>query len=103
MLANKSFFLAVSSTLLLTVGILGTWGAQKTSVPKSQDKLAMGEEGVRQLLPLMDADKNGKISKEHYMSFMETEFNRLDKAKTGELDVKELTKSTMTANRFAGK
>ena len=37
------------------------------------------------------------------MKFMEAEFERLDRNKTGELDIKELTKSTITANRFVGK
>ena len=46
---------------------------------------------VKQLLLLMDADKNGKISKQEYMSFMLAEFDRLDLNKDGELDVKELT------------
>jgi EF hand domain-containing protein len=38
----------------------------------------------------MDTDKNGKISKQEWMNFMEAEFDRLDKAKNGQLDVKEL-------------
>ena len=101
--AAKPLALVVSSALLLTVGILGALAAQKAAVPRPQDKLAMGEGEVRQLLLLMDADKDGKVSKEHYMRFMEAEFDRLDKAKTGDLDVRELTKSTVTANRFAGK
>jgi Ca2+-binding EF-hand superfamily protein len=32
-------------------------------VSKPQDKCALGEEEVKQLLLLMDTDKNGKISK----------------------------------------
>jgi Ca2+-binding EF-hand superfamily protein len=39
----------------------------------------------------MDTDKSGKISKAEFMAFMEAEFNRLDKDKSGELDPKELT------------
>jgi Ca2+-binding EF-hand superfamily protein len=50
------------------------------------------------LLLLMDADQNGKISKEEYMRFMEAEFNRLDIDKSGELDVKELTRSTFSVS-----
>ena len=100
--ANKAL-LVVTSVLVATAGLLGTAAAQKASVPNPQDKLALGEDEVRQLLVLMDTDKNGKVSKVQYMKFMEAEFERLDKYKSGELDVKELTKSTMTANRFAGK
>lgn len=52
---------------------------------------------------LQDTDQDGRVSEEHYMTLMEAEFNRLDKAKTGALDVRELTKSAETASRFAGK
>ena len=41
----------------------------------------------------MDTDKSGKISKQEFMNFMAAEFDRLDADKSGELDVKELTKS----------
>ena len=43
----------------------------------------------------MDTDKNGKISKKEWMTFMEAEFDRLDTDKSGELDVKELTQSQL--------
>ena len=91
------------AALVVTGTMLGNAAAQKASVPKPQNKLAIGEEGVKQLLPLMDADKRGMISKEEFMKFMEAEFARLDKNKKGELNVKELTQSRLTASRFAGK
>lgn len=50
------------------------------------------------LLLLMDTDKNGRISKKEFMDFMEAEFERLDKDKSGELDVKELTQSELRAS-----
>jgi Ca2+-binding EF-hand superfamily protein len=43
----------------------------------------------------MDRDKSGKVSKEEFMTFMAAEFERLDKNKDGELDVKELTGSQL--------
>ena len=101
--ANKILLLLVISVFVGTVALLGRAEAQKASVPKAQDKLALGESEVRQLLVLMDTDKNGRVSREQYMKFMEAEFERLDKDKKGELDVKELSKSTVTANRFLGK
>ena len=101
--SKKTWALVVTLLMLASLGLFGTAAAQKASVPRPQDKLTMGEDEVKQLLTLMDADKNGKVSKEKYMRFMEAEFERLDKEKKGELDVKELTKSTTTASRFAGK
>jgi Ca2+-binding EF-hand superfamily protein len=78
--------------LAVTWSVLGLALAQKQAVPKPQDKLALGEPEVKQLLLLMDTDKNGKISKEEWMKFMEAEFDRLDKDKKGQLDAKELKK-----------
>jgi hypothetical protein len=83
---------AIVAVLIAAGATLGTSGAQAADKPK--DKLTLGEADVKQLLLLMDADKNGKISKEEYMRFMAAEFDRLDVDKSGELDVKELTQST---------
>lgn len=77
---------------------LGTAVAQNAA-PKSQDKLALGEDEVKQLLLLMDTDKNGKVSRQEYMRFMEAEFERLDKDKSGELDAKELAQSSLRVTR----
>jgi Ca2+-binding EF-hand superfamily protein len=60
----------------------------------------LAKKEVKQLLLLMDPDKNGKISKQEYMNFMEKEFDRLDKDKSGELDPKELTQSQLRVSHF---
>ena len=73
--------------------VAALFAGQKASTPKAQDKKAIGEGEVKQLLLLMDTDKNGKISKKEYISFLEAEFERLDKDQSGELDPKELTQS----------
>jgi Sec-independent protein translocase protein TatA len=77
--------------------------AQKVDkgLPIQQRTLALGEDEVKQLLLLMDTDKNGKISKKEFMDFMIAEFERLDKDKSGELDPKELTQSQVRASRSA--
>jgi Ca2+-binding EF-hand superfamily protein len=86
----------VSIAALVAIwAILGTAVAQRQAVPKRQDKLALGEPEVRQLLLLMDTDQNGKISKQEWTKFMEAEFDRLDKDKKGQLDAKELTQSKL--------
>ena len=83
----------MAAVLIAIAAMLGTALAQQASAPTSQDKLAKAEPEVKQLLLLMDTDKNGKIFKQEWMTFMEAEFDRLDKDKSGELDVKELTQS----------
>jgi hypothetical protein len=96
-------FIAVAVVLVATLSILGSAAAQKASVPKPQDKLAMGEDDVKHLLLLMDANKNGMVSKQEFMKYMEAEFERLDKNQIGELNVKELTRSNLSASYYLGK
>jgi hypothetical protein len=73
----------------------GTAVAQKMPNTNPKDKLAIADGTVKELLLLMDADKNGKISRQEWMSFMEAEFNKLDKDGSGELDPKELMQSRL--------
>jgi hypothetical protein len=96
-----AWFLVVMAVLVATWAILGTAVAQRAATPKPQDKLALGEAEVTQLLLLMDIDKNGKISKQEWMKFMEAEFDRLDKNKSGELDAKDLAQSKLRVSQFA--
>ena len=53
------------------------------------------------MLLIIDTDKKGKISKQEWMKFMEGEFDRLDKTKSGELDVKELMQSKLRVSHFS--
>jgi hypothetical protein len=82
----------------LAAGLIaaGAWAvaAQNPSVDQRKEKkIAAGEDQAKRLLLLMDKDRNGKVSKQEFMSFMEAEFIRLDVNKDGELDVIELTQS----------
>jgi Ca2+-binding EF-hand superfamily protein len=84
---------AFTTTAMIVLGILAF--TQKASVPKQPTKDSMAQQNVTELLLLMDTDKNGKISKQERMTFMEAEFDALDKDKKGELDQKELLQSTV--------
>jgi hypothetical protein len=99
---NTLSIIPIITVLFAALTLLGN-AAQKASVPKTPDKLTMGEDDVKHLLALMEADKNGKVSRQEYMKFMAAEFDRLDKSKTGELDVKVLTQSNLSATHFVGK
>jgi hypothetical protein len=68
---------------------------------KPPDKLTLGQDEVRQLLLLIGPDKNGKISKGEWMKFMEAEFDRLDKTRSGVLDLKELAQPTRRVMPFS--
>ena len=105
MLKRQRLVLLVLPIAVLYAGIVfevGTAFAQKTTPDtKKQNAVALGTDEVKQLLTLMDTDKNGKISKAEFMKFMEAEFDRLDKDKSGELDAKELTQSLVRPSRGA--
>jgi hypothetical protein len=65
---------------------------------RKEKKVAAGEKEAKKLLLPMDKDNNGKVSKQEFMSFMEAEFDRLDKDKNGELDVQELTQAQVRSS-----
>ncbi|MGD0491542.1 MAG: EF-hand domain-containing protein [Steroidobacteraceae bacterium] len=64
--------------------------ADESTAAASPAQLKSGLSLTAQLLQLMDTNKNGKVSKEEFMRFMEAEFDFADKDKNGELDPKEL-------------
>jgi hypothetical protein len=66
-------------------------------------KLAARTEAAKQFLLVMDTGKNGKVSKEEWMKFMDAEFDRLDARHDGELDVRELTQSRVRYRPAVGK
>jgi Ca2+-binding EF-hand superfamily protein len=74
-------------------------GQNASGTPRPKEKkLSAGEKEAKKLLLLMDKDENGMVSKEEFMAFMEAEFDRLDKDKSGQLDVQELTQSKIRSN-----
>jgi Ca2+-binding EF-hand superfamily protein len=85
----------------LLIALMSATGAMAAAdvVSKPQDKLAQANENVKQLLLLLDADKNGRISKKEWMAFMEAEFNKLDKDGNGELDQKELMQARLSVRQ----
>lgn len=89
MLKRNKFLLSGIAVAVLAVG---PWVVRASAVvdPPSPKSLAKAEPEAKHLLRLMDKDQNGKVSKEEFMMFMSAEFDRLDKDKSGALDVNEL-------------
>ena len=81
-------------SLLGVAFLVGTAWAQVPAMPQSPGKAALADEDVKRLLLLMNIDKDGKISKQEWLKFMEAEFDRLDKGKKGELDPKDVLRSS---------
>jgi len=99
---NTKLFFNFSLAAMLVITAAGIAVAQHQSTPRTATGKALAEEDVKQLLLLMDTDKNGKISRQEYMQFMQAEFNRLDVDQSGELDTKELTKSSLRPGVSSG-
>jgi hypothetical protein len=101
---RKNYFKISIILGVLAFTFFNTADAQKASVPRAQDRLALGEENVKQLLLLMEADHSGYVSKESYMKYMEAEFRRLDKSNQGQLNARQLNQtSNLSASRYTGK
>jgi len=83
---------------LFAAGVSIPVEAQDPSPARKDKKVAAGEKEAKKLLLLMDKDQNGKVSRQEFMSFMEAEFDRLDKDKNGELDVQELTQAQVRSS-----
>lgn len=90
--------------MLIAAGV-GVIAAQDTSgqnasaakATAKEKSIVAGEVEAKRLLLLMDRDQNGKVSRQEFMDFMTAEFDRLDVNKDGELDVRELTQSRLSA------
>ena len=81
-------------TLVLTLFLVIALGAgvSQKAVSKRPDRMTIAIENVKQLLLVMEP-KNGKVSKEQWMKFMEAEFDRLDTEKKGAVDQMEIRQS----------
>jgi hypothetical protein len=67
---------------LLAAGI-GTAIARESASPRL-DNVSLGQEEIQRLLPLMDHDQDGTVSKQEFMSYLEAEFAKLEKNKNGD-------------------
>jgi len=51
-------------------------------LPSREKALALGETDTKELLLLVEADKNGRVSRQRFMAFMHAEFSRLEKKRS---------------------
>ena len=86
--------LVVIAPFLLVTLMSSASVAQQSHSPAVQQ----GESNAKELLKLMDKDRNGKVSRKEFMRFMNAEFDRLDVNKDGELDVNELSQLRYSAH-----
>ena len=88
---SRVFSLVIVTAFLLQTGSITTTAvADDAPAAADANTLKVGLTPLAQLLELMDTDKNGKISKDEFMRYMQAEFDFADKNKDGELDPAEL-------------
>jgi hypothetical protein len=93
---------AITAMMAGTAVLVSKSFAQDTAnVPVRPNVPVIAEDNVKQLLLLMDTNKNGKISKDEWMKFMSAEFDRLDTDHSGELDKNELLKSRVVVKHVS--
>ncbi|HXW56953.1 MAG TPA: hypothetical protein VEJ67_14475 [Candidatus Cybelea sp.] len=93
--------LAIAAALTLGGTMRNSFG-QKASVPRPAPyRNSLDPDEVRQLLLLIGSSDADRITKQQWMNFMEREFDRLDKNKSGEVDAKELAQSRLRVSPFA--
>ena len=74
------------------------FGSEGSRSQATDSRFTYAGEGER-VVALDGQDKNGKISKQEWMKFMEAEFDRVDKDNKGEIDQKELLQPTVSVRR----
>ena len=82
------------STILLVAVSLASGLNSTCAIAQSKNTDVTATRDVRQLLQLMDKDKNGTVSKQEFMDFMSQTFDRLDVNKSGQLEQEELRRLT---------
>ena len=78
---SDTIWIAIMLAALAAAG--GGAGKRPATLQTSPCKFSLNEEEVRQLVCLMDTDRNGKVSKQEVLKFVEAELDRLDASKSG--------------------
>jgi hypothetical protein len=76
--------------VIRTIPLASSAGAPSASgFAASKPTAAAAASDVRQLLRLMDKDRNGAVSRDEFMQFMSQSFDRFDVDRSGGIDSKE--------------
>ena len=81
----------IATIALMAASLIALSGASASAF--SEKALTKGERDARHLMHLMDRDHNGQVSKAEFLQFMEQEFDRVDRDRSGQLTQEELSRS----------
>jgi hypothetical protein len=88
--------MSMTPRLIGLVGILLVVGSVSTAAYAASDRAsAAAASDVRRLLRLMDADKNGTVSKAEFLQFMSRIYDSLDVDRSRQLEPNELPRMTV--------
>jgi len=82
---NKPAKLLCSAAVLLAIGSLAA-----PASAADEKALRRGEAATKRLMGNMDKDKDGKVTKEEFMKYMEAEFDRIDQNKDKTISSQEM-------------
>jgi len=85
----------VSKTALLAALVLAATTTSEASAAHHRRGAGTYRGHVEAIIQKMDADQNGRVSKEEFMQFMSSEFDRLDRDRSGELTSEEVSRSAI--------
>ncbi len=89
-MTSRHHFAALLTAAILAAAPVTSAMADDPPPAPREEALSKAVGPTARLLQLMDKDQNGKVSKQEFLAFMEAEFDRLDRDKSGELDLQEL-------------
>jgi parvulin-like peptidyl-prolyl isomerase len=90
-LATGVFTLLIAVAAASPAAVAQKDGAPKVDTPKIQGALV--DDQVREILIVMNHDRNGTISQEEFIALMKAEFNKLGQDQSGQVNARELAAS----------
>jgi D-alanyl-D-alanine carboxypeptidase len=91
MIATGVFTLLIAVTTASPAAVAQKAGTPNVDTPKVQ--AALVDDQVREILIVMNHDRNGTISQEEFIALMTAEFDKLGRDQSGQVNAKELAAS----------
>ena len=88
-----------SKITLLAALVIGAMTTGEASAARHRRGRGSYRGHVEAIIEKMDADREGRVSKEEFIPFMSSEFDRLDRDRSGELTSQEISRSTVLSGR----